>query len=165
MKTLYLNRHAKSSWENPGLSDFDRPLNNRGKRDAPLMGKVLSEKVKSPQVIYSSPAKRAISTAKQIAESFGYSVDNIIQEQKIYEAVVSDIIKIISSTSDEYDTIMFFGHNPTFTMISNYLSHKYIDNLPTCGFVQINFDLEKWNEIEGNTGKLILFEYPKKHLK
>jgi phosphohistidine phosphatase len=165
MKTLYLNRHAKSSWDNPGLSDFDRPLNNRGKRDAPLMGKILSEKVNSPQVIYSSPANRAITTANQIAESFGYNKNNIIQDQKIYDAVISDIIKIINLTSDEYDTIMFFGHNPTFTMISNYLSNKYIDNLPTCGFVQINFALETWKEVEGNTGKLILFEYPKKHLK
>lgn len=165
MKTLYLNRHAKSSWDNPGLSDFDRPLNKRGKRDAPLMGKFLCEKVKSPQVIFSSPANRAITTAEQIAESFKYDKNNIIQDQKIYDAVVSDIIKIINSTSDKYNIIMFFGHNPTFTMISNYLSDKYIDNLPTCGFVQIDFDLETWNEIERNTGKMILFEYPKKYLK
>ena len=165
MKSLYLNRHAKSSWENPGLSDYDRPLNKRGIRDAPLMGKILSDKVKAPQVIYSSPANRAISTAFQIASYFGYDEQNIISDQRIYEAVVSDLMKIINSTSNEYDTIMFFGHNPTFTMASNYLSDKYIDNLPTCGFVRIDFDLDSWSDIEGNTGKLILFEYPKKYIK
>jgi len=165
MKILYLNRHAKSSWENPGLSDFERPWNKRGKRDAPLMGKILSEKVDPPQLIYSSPAKRAISTANQIAESFGYDKKNIIIDQRIYDAGVSDIMKIINSTSNEYDTIMFFGHNPSFTMISNYLSDKQIGNLPTCGFVKINFDLNSWIDIEGNTGKLVLFEIPKKYLK
>jgi len=164
MKTLYLNRHAKSSWNNPSLSDFDRPLNKRGKRDAPLMGKHLSKKVKPPQVIYSSPAKRAITTAIQIAESFEINKNNIIQDQKIYDAVVSDLIRIINSTPDKYDTVMFFGHNPTFTMTSNYLTDKYIDNIPTSGFVQINFDFESWSDIKADTGKLILFEYPKKYL-
>lgn len=165
MKTLYLNRHAKSSWNNPGLSDFDRPLNKRGKRDAPYMGDVLSKKLNSPDIIYSSPANRAITTAIQIANCFGIDEDKIITDKNIYEAVVSDLIRIINSTSDEYNTIMFFGHNPTFTMASNYLSDKYIDNLPTCGFVQIDFELDSWNQIDGNTGKLVLFEYPKKYFK
>lgn len=165
MKTLYLNRHAKSSWSDHNLSDFDRPLNKRGERDAPLMGKILSEKVKPPELIISSPAKRAIATANRIAQSFGYDVNKIISERKIYEAAISDIIRIINGTSDDYKTIMLFGHNPTFTMLTNYLSDKYIDNLPTSGFVQINFKLDSWKEIEGKTGKLILFEYPKKYLK
>ena len=165
LKTLYLNRHAKSSWDNSSLSDFDRPLNHRGERDAPFMGKVLSKLVKAPQLIYSSPAKRAITTAKQIAGSFNYESTNIITEQSIYEAGVSNLMKIINNTSEDYDIIMLFGHNPTFTMITNYLSDKYIDNLPTCGFVQIDFRLNSWREIEGETGKLILYEYPKKHLK
>ena len=74
-------------------------------------------------------------------------------------------MRIINTTSDKHDTIMFFGHNPTFTMISNYLSDTKIINIPTCGFVQIDFNLESWDDIEGNTGKLILFEYPKKYQK
>jgi phosphohistidine phosphatase len=162
---LYLNRHAKSSWEDSSLSDIDRPLNKRGKRDAPLMADILSQKVKAPQVIYSSPAKRAFNTAIQIAKGFGYDESNIIRDKRIYEASVSDLMRIINSVSNEYNIIMLFGHNPTFTMASNFLSDKYIDNLPTSGFVQINFDCDSWKSIEGNTGKLVLFEYPKKYLK
>lgn len=164
MKTLYLNRHAKSSWENISLSDFERPLNKRGQRDAPLMGKILREKIKAPDVIYSSPALRAITTAHIIAEKLEFNISNIIENQKIYDSAISDILRIINSTDDKYQRIMIFGHNPTFTMLSNYLSDKSIENIPTCGFVQIDFDLNKWNDIEGNTGKLILFEYPKKYL-
>jgi phosphohistidine phosphatase len=165
LKSIYFNRHAKSSWSNPELADFDRPLNNRGKNDLPLMGKILSEKIKPPQLIYSSPAKRAITTAKAIGKYFGYDENNIISDMILYDAVVSDLVRIINTTSDNHDTIMFFGHNPTFTMISNYLSDTKILNIPTCGFVQIDFNLESWDDIEGNTGKLILFEYPKKYQK
>ena len=165
MKTLYLNRHAKSSWNNPSLSDFDRPLNKRGKRDAPYMGNILSQKVAAPDIIYSSPANRALTTAIEIANAFGIEENQIVKDKNIYEAVTSDLIRIINSTSDEYKIIMLFGHNPTFTMASNYLSDKYLDNLPTCGFVKIEFDLDSWNQIEGNTGKLVLFEYPKKYFK
>lgn len=165
MKTLYLNRHAKSSWDDNSLSDFERPLNKRGERDAPLMGKVLSTLVKKPDIIYSSPANRAITTAKIIADGFGYERSNIIENEKIYDSAISSILRLINSASDKYEIIMIFGHNPTFTMLSNYLSDKPIMNLPTSGFVKIDFDLESWSEIEGNTGRLILFEYPKKHLK
>lgn len=165
MKRLYLNRHAKSSWDNSDLSDFDRPLNKRGKRDAPFMGKILSETVKKPDLIYSSPANRAITTARIIADCFKYNVIDIVEDEKIYESAVSSILKIINNTDDKFETIMIFGHNPTFTMLSNYLSDKSIPNIPTSGFVQIDFNLNSWNEIEGGTGKLILFEYPKKYLK
>ena len=165
MKSIYLNRHAKSSWSNPELSDFDRPLNSRGKNDLPFMGELLSEKIKSPQLIYSSPANRAITTAQAIGKYLGYDEKNIISDMIIYDAVVADLMKIITSTTDEFDIIMLFGHNPTFTMISNYLSDKNILNIPTCGFVQIDFDVNLWNEIAGNTGKLVLFEYPKKYRK
>lgn len=165
MKTLYLNRHAKSSWDDNSLSDFDRPLNKRGNRDVPLMSKVLISKVKRPDLIYSSPAKRAISTAIEFANSFGYPKEKIIQEMKIYDASISDLMRIINNTAEENEIIMIFGHNPTFTMTSNYLSDKYIDNIPTSGFVQIEFDCQKWSEIEGKMGKLVLFEYPKKYIK
>ena len=165
MKTLYLLRHAKSSWDDPSLSDIDRPLNKRGRRDAPFMGEILVKKLKPPQLIYSSPANRAITTALTIAESFNIDKKTIIKDQRIYDAAVSDLVRIISSTSDEYDTIMFFGHNPTFTLTSNYLSDKFIDNIPTCGLVQIDFNINSWQDIDVDKGKLVLFEYPKKYLK
>jgi len=165
LKTIYLNRHAKSSWDDSSLSDFERPLNKRGKRDAPFMADILSKKINPPEIIYSSPAKRASTTAAIIAEALGISFDKIIFDKTIYGAVVSDLMRIINNTDNSIERIMFFGHNPTFTMLSNYLSDKYLDNLPTSGFVQINFELNSWNDIEGNTGKLELFEYPKKYRK
>lgn len=165
MKILYLVRHAKSSWENADLSDFERPLNKRGLRDAPFMGKILSEKIDSPQLIISSPAKRAITTANIIAEYLKYDQKNIVREEKIYHAVVSDLMRIIYSVPDTINSLMVFGHNPTFTQTVNYLSNKNIDNIPTCGLVQINFEFDSWNDLEGNTGKQILFEFPKKYLK
>ncbi len=165
MKTLYLNRHAKSSWNTPSLADFDRPLNKRGERDAPLMGDVLSKLISPPDIIYSSPANRAITTAKIIASSFNYDKEKIVEDIKIYESAVSELLRIINNTPDIHNSIMIFGHNPTFTMASNFLSNKFIDNIPTCGFVKIDFDVKSWKEVEGEKGKLILFEYPKKYLK
>lgn len=165
MKTLYLMRHAKSSWDNRSLSDYERPLNERGLRDAPFMGNILSKLISTPQMLFSSPAQRAISTAEVVAQSLNFDLQKIIKDEKIYHAVVSDIMRIIYSVDDKYERIMIFGHNPTFTQLSNYLSAKIIDNIPTSGFVQIDFDLNSWKNIEGNSGKLILFEYPKKYLK
>ncbi|MBK7105285.1 MAG: histidine phosphatase family protein [Ignavibacteriae bacterium] len=165
MKTLYLMRHSKSSWENRLLSDFDRPLNERGLRDAPFMGNLLAKIIKIPQQIFTSPALRAITTAEIVAQYLNFNLQKIVREEKIYHAVVSDLMRIIYSLSDEIESIMFFGHNPTFTQISNYLSDKFIENIPTSGFVQINFDLDTWKKIDGKSGEQILFEYPKKYSK
>ncbi|MBK8944242.1 MAG: histidine phosphatase family protein [Ignavibacteriae bacterium] len=165
MKTLYLMRHSKSSWENRLLSDFERPLNERGLRDAPFMGNILSKLISTPQIVFSSPAQRAISTAEVIAQSLNFDLQKIIKDEKIYHAVVSDIMRIVYTVDDNIESIMIFGHNPTFTQVSNYLSDKIIDNIPTSGFVKIDFDLNSWKNIEGKTGKLVLFEYPKKYLK
>jgi phosphohistidine phosphatase len=164
VKTLYLIRHAKSSWENTNLTDFERPLNARGLRDAPFMGKLISEKIEPPQLIISSPAQRAITTANIISKFVKYNPSDIVKEEKIYHAVVSDVMRIIYAVPDSINYLMLFGHNPTFTLTSNYLSDKRIDNIPTCGFVQINFNLNSWKELENNTGTQILFECPKKYL-
>jgi phosphohistidine phosphatase len=158
-------RHSKSSWDNRLLSDYERPLNERGFRDAPFMGNLLSKLIKPPQQIFSSPAQRAIKTAEIIAQHLNYDLGKIIKEEKIYHSVVSDVMRIIYSTPDEIDSIMIFGHNPTFTQVSNYLSDKFIENIPTSGFVQINFEIDSWKEINGESGKQILFEYPKKYSK
>jgi len=157
-------RHAKSSWSDYELSDFERPLNKRGKRDAPLMGEILFKIIPTPELVITSPATRAITTAHIFSEFFGIKKRDIILSENIYDAGVSDLMRIINSTSDNINILMLFGHNPTFTMTSNYLSDKSIDNIPTSGFVQIDFDLDHWNDLEGNTGKLLRFEYPKKYL-
>ena len=164
MKTLYLVRHAKSSWDERGISDHDRKLNARGLRDAPRIGEVLNNKGYSPDVIYSSSAKRALTTAKIIAEKIRYPVDNIVVSKNIYDATTNDLVKLINKIDDKYESVMLFGHNPGFTVLANLFADKYIDNMPTCAVAVIELNVELWKEVESDCGKLIAFEYPKKHL-
>lgn len=161
MKTLYLVRHAKSDWNLLNLDDFDRPLNKRGLRNAPVMAKRLKKRKIKPEVLISSPAERALSTARIFADVFGYSEKKIIKKPTIYEAEIKDLLKVINHIDDKYGSAMLFGHNPTFTDMVNYLTDMELDNLPTCGVVQVEFDVDNWHEISTHQGKLILFEYPK----
>ena len=160
MKALYLARHAKSSWKNPELSDIDRPLNKRGKKDAPFMGEALNEKGVKLDLMVTSPANRARLTAESIAKAIGYKKKNIVVDEDLYEFSSSGFIEIINQFDDEFDSVMMFGHNPGFTTLNNNLTDQYIDNIPTCGIVCIQFDLQ-WNEIESNSGKNQYFIYPK----
>lgn len=165
MKTLYLMRHAKSSWKEPDLRDYERPLNKRGNRDAPFMGNLLKEKGIRPDIIISSGATRAYTTATIISGQLEYPIKQIIIEDRIYDASAGELIDIINSIEDSNNFAMLFGHNPGFTMLSNYLSDKRIDNIPTSGFVTIQFDLNSWSDVELGSGVLTDFEYPKKYLK
>ncbi len=162
MKTIVLVRHAKSSWENGDLADHERPLNNRGKQDAPKMAAIFSGRNIEPQTIYSSQAVRAFTTAKHFAEVLNYPVHDIMIREEIYSGYEKSVIKIIKKHSDDEDTIMLFGHNPTFTHLATYLTGEYFDNVPTCGVVCIDFDIDSWQEIENENGKLRFFDYPKK---
>ena len=162
MKTLYLARHAKSSWNNPRLTDFDRPLNNRGKRDAPFMGKVLKDKKVKIGLIISSPAKRAKKTAVAIAEKLSYPEKKILFNEDLYEATSNTIIKTLKKIDEKYDSVMIFAHNPGLTLLNNHISNNYIDNIPTCGIVALQLD-NKWSELDKNTSKFLFFEYPKLH--
>jgi phosphohistidine phosphatase len=163
VKTLYLVRHSKSSWKNPGLTDFERPLNKRGKRDAPLVGKLLAGWGINPEVIFSSPAKRARKSATIIAEEIGYPPDEIVTLAAIYDASVADLLKVIRDIDDRYHEVMLFGHNPGMTGLVNYLSDFDLDNLPTSGIVCIEFDKRAWRRISRHSGSLVFYEYPKKH--
>jgi phosphohistidine phosphatase len=162
MKTLYLVRHAKSSWKQPELSDFERPLNKRGKNDAPFMGKLLSEKGINPSLIISSPAKRASVTAKMIASEINYPKEKIVLNKNIYEASGRGLLEIISESEEKYNSVMLFGHNPGLTILHNNLSDHFIDNIPTCGVVALKFSTT-WEKIKLNSANFIFFEYPKKH--
>jgi len=162
MKTLYLVRHAKSSWKHPELSDFERPLNKRGKNDAPFMGKMLYDKGINPELIISSPAKRASSTAKIIASELNYDKEKIIFDKNIYEGTGRRLLEIISEIKEKYNFVMLFGHNPGLTVLSNNLSDRFIDNIPTSGVVALEFNTS-WKEIELNSAGFLFFEYPKKH--
>ncbi|NNG25998.1 MAG: histidine phosphatase family protein [Ignavibacteriaceae bacterium] len=162
MKTLYLVRHAKSSWKHPELSDFERPLNKRGKNDAPFMGKLLAEKGVNPELVISSPAKRASSTAKIIASELNYVKEKIIFDKNIYEGTGRRLLEIISGIQEKYNFVMLFGHNPGLTVLSNNLSDHFIDNIPTCGIVALEFS-KSWSDIKLNSAKFLFFEYPKKY--
>ena len=165
IKTLYLARHAKSDWDDSSLSDFERPLKKRGEKDAPMMGKILHSKGVQPDLIISSPAKRAISTAYILALEMKYPTEKIIANENIYEASTSELLDIIEQLDDKLKSVMLVGHNPSFTRLANYLTEQYFDNIPTCGVVAIAFDVSEWKTIEKNSGKVIFFEYPKKHKK
>ena len=163
MKTVYLVRHAKSSWKDMSLKDIDRPLNKRGKRDAPFMGNLLKEQGVMPDILISSPANRAYTTACHFAEAFGLSKEEVVQEPRIYEAWGSEILDIIRQQTDDRTTIFLFGHNPTFTSVANSFTDNYIDNVPTCGIVRIDAEIELWEDFSYQTGRVISFQFPKQH--
>jgi phosphohistidine phosphatase len=162
MKTLILVRHAKSSWKELNLSDFKRPLNKRGKRDAPFMGKLMKKMKINPEVVISSPAVRALETARIICSELGIPEKKIIFEKNIYEASQSELLSILTQTESNIDSLMMFGHNPGLTYLSNYLSGDNIDNIPTTGVVGLSFQ-GSWSELKERSCKLEYFEYPKKH--
>lgn len=164
MKRLILIRHAKSSWKEPDLRDFDRPLNKRGKRDAPFMGKLLAEEKVLPDLIISSPAIRAFTTAKKIAEEIGYSKEAILTHKRLYESDTDDFVNVISEVDDAVNTLMIFSHNPGLTILSNFVSDKRIDNIPTCGIVHIDLKINHWKDIDFDKGVLVSFDYPKKFI-
>lgn len=164
MKQIFLVRHGKSSWKDMKLDDFDRPLNGRGKKDVPFMAKLLAEDNILPDLIISSPAKRTLSTAKIISAAVGYSADKIKQDERIYEADVRDILTVINEVPEDIKILMLIGHNPSLTSISNYISDKRIDNIPTSGIVNIELNVKKWKDVDFDNGKVLSFDYPKKYI-
>lgn len=162
MKTLMLMRHAKSSHDDLSLTDFDRPLNERGKADAEEMGKRLVKNNIKPAVLISSPAKRALKTAKHIAAGLRIKESDICLEYDIYEASIQDLLHVIRNIDDENRSAMLFGHNPAFTGLISYLTHTPIENLPTAGIATIAFPVQTWKQIAEKSGELIWLGFPKK---
>ncbi|GAA3977185.1 phosphohistidine phosphatase SixA [Pedobacter ginsengiterrae] len=158
-KQLLLVRHGKSDWGNLGLKDFDRPLNKRGKENAPEMAERLINRGFKFDLMVSSPAKRAKSTAKYFAEA--YNVDDIKFEEAIYEANSRTLLKVVSDFEDSADVVIMFGHNPGFTDLANELSDADIYNIPTAGMVLISFPFDSWKMVSKGTGELVFFDYPK----
>lgn len=163
MHSLYLVRHAKSSWAEPGLKDSSRPLNKRGKRDAPMMGKLLKNIGEIPDLMVSSPAKRAYSTAKLIAIETGYQEKFIIINESLYMADIEDFVCVIENVNTDIKKLMLFSHNYGITNFANFISSSDIEIIPTCGIVKINFDFDSWKKINNEKGKIEFFEYPKKY--
>jgi phosphohistidine phosphatase len=162
MKTLLLARHAKSSWKDQTLADSDRPLNNRGKRDAPRMGKRLANRQMQPDLVVSSPALRAMATAKAISAEIGYPAKDIVVDERVYHGGIAGILRAIHELDDAASCALLFGHNPELTDLVNQLARCSIDNVPTCGIAQIQFTATSWREIGDAGGQLVDFDYPKK---
>ncbi|MHB1177916.1 MAG: SixA phosphatase family protein [Daejeonella sp.] len=160
-KQLLLVRHAKSDWGNNNLTDFKRPLNSRGGKNAPEMALRLKKKGIMPQQIISSPALRAITTAELFAEVLGLEKTDIIKEMEIYEALPSTLLNVINNLDDKSSFTALFGHNPAITYIVRDLCNSDLDNIPTCGMVLIRFLFDNWNMVSAGTGELIFFDYPK----
>lgn len=161
MKTLYIVRHAKSSWDDPALRDFDRPLNDRGKKDAPMMGKRLRKRGITPDILISSSAKRARSTAKRIAQALNIDEKQVRLSDNLYHAGPDMILSVIQQLPDTAHSVMLFGHNPGLTDFVNQYIHVHIDNLPTCGIVAAKFSVQSWKDVGNAKGELIFFDFPK----
>jgi phosphohistidine phosphatase len=159
-KQLLLMRHAKSSWENTAQSDFDRPLNDRGKHDAPIMAKRISEKF-TPELILCSPAKRTTKTSRIFCETLKLPDALIKFEPQIYEAAVADIIHLLRQVPDQFKNVMLVGHNPTITSLIGHLSNSFVDNVPTSGVALLHLDVSNWSLVTDQCGKLLWFDYPK----
>lgn len=163
MKNLVLIRHAKSSWDDPGLDDLERPLNGRGKRDAPLMGTVLKERGLSPDIILTSPARRALKTAKVVAERLGFPTERLSIDGRIYLCGTATLLDLIQQLPDASDQVVVFGHNPDLTDLVNLLADAGIGNLPTCGAASLDFAVDSWAAVAAGAGRLRFFDYPKRH--
>ncbi|OZV68711.1 SixA phosphatase family protein [Winogradskyella aurantia] len=156
MKRIVLVRHAKSSWDY-GVSDRERPLKPRGRQDAELVAKQFVGKSKVPDYIFSSPAKRAMETCKIFTSVLNYPFENINIEEKLYDFGGVGVIGFVKNLSNNVNEIMIFGHNAAFTNIVNDFGSTYIDNLPTSGLVEIEFDIQNWMELEtGKTRQIII---------
>ena len=158
---LYLVRHAKSSWSDSSLSDRDRPLNKRGRRSAPDMGRRLAAQNQLPDLIISSPAKRANSTARKIAKEVGYDRSKIVTDENMYFSGTGSMLEMLENVDDRYDSVMIVGHNPAMTTLINMLSGSSVDNMPTCAVAVIDFPIMSWSDLHSADGQLLTYDFPK----
>jgi phosphohistidine phosphatase len=161
MKTLTLVRHAKSSWKDTSLADRDRPLNKRGERDAPEMGRRIVAAGIRPSLIVSSPAVRAWTTARIIADAIGYPREFLQRDKALYLASVNTILDVIVAQDNGFNSLMLVGHNPGFTDFANYLVPGLTNNIPTAGVVCVQLDTEDWSLYDKPGVELVLYDFPK----
>jgi len=162
-KKLILVRHAKSSWSDMSLKDFDRPLNKRGIRDAPFMAKKLYQKVSNIDCIVSSTANRAKLTAQRFITEYkneGHHFDEIYTDA-LYHASVNQILQVVHELDDKYKCCVLFGHNPGFTYFADHIDAKGIENVPTCGITAFDFEVQEWKDVSPENGSMEFFIFPK----
>lgn len=161
MKTLFLVRHAKSSWDDPGLSDRERPLAERGSRDVERMGKRLAERGVKPDLILSSPALRALATAQAIASRLDYRHKDIVVNERLYACQVDDLLEVIQALGDKLKRVMLVGHNPELAELAYRLSGE-VSEMPTCAIAEFKFDTRSWSDIGRIAPAQVSIDYPKK---
>jgi phosphohistidine phosphatase len=161
MKMLFLIRHAKSSWDGTALPDKDRPLDDRGRRDAPKTGDRLAKRDVKPDLILSSPAMRALKTAEIIAKKLDYKRKNIVVDDRLYAVAADDLLDVIQKLDDKLERVMLFGHNPELTELAHRLSSK-ITHMPTCAVAEFTFDVKSWSKVGKATPARVALDYPKK---
>jgi phosphohistidine phosphatase len=161
MKTLTLLRHAKSSWDEPGLADHDRPLNNRGEHDVPRMASRLADAGIRPSLILSSPALRAWTTAKLVAREIGYPIEFLQREPNLYLASAKTLIDVIGRQEKRFNNVVLVGHNPGLTDLAQHLVPGVTDNIPTCGLVSVFIDADEWDIRARDKVRLNVFDFPK----
>jgi phosphohistidine phosphatase len=161
MKILTLVRHAKSSWKDTSLADRDRPLNKRGERDAPEMGRRIAAAGIRPSLIVSSPAVRAWTTARIIADAIGYPREFLQRDKSLYLASVNTLLDVIVAQDNGFNSLMLVGHNPGFTDFANYLVPGLTNNIPTAGVVSVQLDTEDWSLYDKPGVELVLYDFPK----
>jgi phosphohistidine phosphatase len=161
-KTLYIVRHAKSSWDYDDISDIDRPLSIRGMNDAGVMAGRLKAKGDIPSLLISSPANRALHTATIFCRTLKVSCEKLLIEERIYPGSINEILNVIENISDNYDSIMIIGHNPASTGLANHFLKHSIDNLPTTGVVTLSFNGDSWKNLKQQQPKSENIDYPKK---
>ena len=164
-RLITLIRHAKSDWGHPELSDFDRPLNTRGTRDAPFMGARLAEKLDALgthfELMLASPANRALTTARVIADAIHYPLDKIETDPDLYLASATELLHALQSVDDDIRHTALASHNPGLTTLVNSLGNQHILNLPTCGIAILETEIDSWESLEPGTCKTLSFLYPK----
>ena len=161
MLRLTLVRHAKSSWDDPAASDFERPLNARGKRDAPVMALRVSALRRLPDRVVSSPALRAISTARVFADRLGVADDDIVLDRRIYDASRHTLIEVLRSLPVDSRHAILFGHNPGFSELAKWLATCPFDDMPTCAVASFELQVAEWREVGAGCGRLARYFYPK----
>jgi len=165
MKTLYLLRHAKSSWDDSDLRDFERPLSDRGIRDIPLIAERLMSRGDKPDTIVCSPAVRAKSTARRMADCVGFPKDDLISNPELYFAGTGMFLKAAKMMDESAGSAMIVGHNPAITEFVNAMlgdGSDEIENIPTCGLVELELPVENWSDVSLASARQIVFDYPKK---
>jgi phosphohistidine phosphatase len=162
LKILTIVRHAKSSWKDTSLSDRKRPLNRRGERDAPVMGRRIHEHGIRPSLIITSPAKRAWATAKIIAREINYPLEFLQREDRLYLASLDEILDTIVAQDNGFNNLMIVGHNPGLTDFANFLVPGLTNNLPTAGVVSVEIDQDDWSLYTRPQARLLVHDWPKK---